>query len=47
MMPGSSGLNQDGDAYSYPSQFMNIKDIFDFAIYVFLGIWIKVNDSYI
>lgn len=34
-MPGSSGLNQDGDAYSYPSQFMNIKDIFDPSQYMY------------
>ncbi|WP_295159474.1 outer membrane protein assembly factor BamA [uncultured Brachyspira sp.] len=34
-MPASSGWNQDGDAHSYPSQFMNIKDMFDPSQYIY------------
>ena len=34
-LPHSTGLNFDGDAYNYPSQFMDIKDIFDPSQYMY------------
>lgn len=34
-LPNSTGLNQYGDAYSYPSQLMNIADIFDPSQYMY------------
>ena len=34
-LPASTGLNRDGDSYTYPSQFMDIKDIFDPSQYIY------------
>lgn len=34
-MPGSTGWNQDGDAHTYPSQFMDIRDMFDPSQYIY------------
>ena len=43
-LPASTGLNRDGDAYTYPSQFMDIKDIFDPSQYIYsVGVGLRLT----